>query len=863
MDEICAELGIQQQFTERYTPNQNGAAERANRNILDMARAMMSHVRAPLSWWPDACHTSAYLHNRLLTTGGDSYLCPHELATGERVCYKNLHVWGCRVFVFLPKAVRTHKLSARSVTGRFLGYNFDGSYRVMLNDETVIHTKEIIRWVEDDITIESGADGVGDLFEQVSVHVEPEVTAELVSPVSNGTPSEPGTQTESVADEDGGLFEQVSVHVEPEVTAELVSPMPTVTPSEPVAPCVSVTPSMPEVAVLHNHRQTRFAHERRGPLKNKNRRDRKKAAMLVRDHQIVKGMAALTPMYPSWKSEKALQLVRWGDVVPSFVATLGVPVAIPASVLEALTGPDSLQWMAAMDRELASLRSHETWRAVGKEELSSEVNLIGSRWVYDVKVNSCGEVIRYKARLVAQGFTQVEGVDYSETYAPVANKTSLRIMVSIAAMYDMDLHQMDVDTAFLNAKLPEDQRVFMKLPSMPGCSEREVVQILQCLYGLKQAPREWNLLVNEFILSLGYRRSVMDSCVYTKGTPGEDDYSFIVLYVDDLLMGTMNMRDMSKLKGSFNDRFSMKDLGELEYCLGLRFTRDRGAKTIKIDQSRYILSVLEHFGMMECYTVSTPGAPGTYLSTGEEEPMENDVPYREAIGCLTYISMCTRPDISYAVNQCARFMEAPKMSHWNGVLRIMRYLKGTCDEGILFGNMISHKDKFGEAGYNLLPKDVELEKCLLGFSDASHAGCPVTRRSATGYIFFLNGPISWGSKMQTTVAQSPCEAEYMSLSAAGSESRWISQLLNELGPGVCTKVVVCEDNTSAIALAKHDRITPRSKHIDIKYHVLQEWIREGKLEVMRVSTKLMCADVFTKNVGTNLLRNHRSIIMGC
>ena len=363
----------------------------------------------------------------------------------------------------------------------------------------------------------------------------------------------------------------------------------------------------------------------------------------------------------------------------------------------------------------------------------------------------------------------------------------------------------------------------------------------------------------------------MDPCLYMLDDKDTGVFSFILLYVDDLIIASNSVTHMLSIKRKLNAEYDMKDLGELDYCLGLSFARDRVARTIAIGQEHYIKATLEQFDMSKSWTVKTPGDSNINL-TKDQCPTSNEakaemitIPYREAIGCLLYIMCCTRPDIAFAVNTCARFMGNPGMEHWKAVGRIMRYLKGTMKKSITMGSMIDKSEVLGKSAYSLLNSDnckVDKKNVLLGFSDANFGGCPDTRRSTTGFIFFFNGPISWNSKLQPTVAQSPCEAEYMALYTAASESRWLSQLLDEISENLCKDVVIFEDNTSTIALANHDKITSRSKHIDIKYHGIQEWIQAGFLRLLHARTRVMCADGLTKNLGSNLAGDHNKTMCG-
>jgi hypothetical protein len=545
---------------------------------------------------------------------------------------------------------------------------------------------------------------------------------------------------------------------------------------------------------------------------------------------------------------------------------------IPTSLAAAKKSEHWSYWKEAIESELRSLEKHKTWISAPKvvSDGNARGNVVGSKWVFDLKLDKYGNILRYKARLVAQGFSQVEGVDYKETFAPVANRTTLRLVMSLAATMDLELQQMDVCTAFLNASLSESEQMFMKLPG-GELTEGEVVKLQKCLYGLKQAPREWNIVINKFLVSLGYKRCKMDPCLYVKTDKSSGLFSFILLYVDDLIIGSSSIDNMKNIKKQLSAEYDMKDLGDLDYCLGLAFTRDRVKRTITIGQEKYVKEVLEQFGLSNCWSVPTPGDSKVVLSKNQCPTSSDDIgfmstiPYREAVGSLLYIMCCTRPDIAFAVNSCARFMSNPGVVHWEAVLRIFKYLKGTMEKSITFGGMIGNREDLGTSGYTLLNEEncqVDYSKVLLGFSDANFGGCIDTRRSTTGYIFFFNGPISWCSKLQSTPAQSPCEAEYMSVYSAASESRFIAQLIAEIDETLCEDVVIFEDNTSAIALANHDKITARSKHIDIKYHGIQDWIRDGVLRLVHARTRVMCADALTKNLGKTLAGEHNRTMCG-
>uniref|UniRef100_H3H9D6 Reverse transcriptase Ty1/copia-type domain-containing protein n=1 Tax=Phytophthora ramorum TaxID=164328 RepID=H3H9D6_PHYRM len=391
-------------------------------------------------------------------------------------------------------------------------------------------------------------------------------------------------------------------------------------------------------------------------------------------------------------------------------------------------------------------------------------------WVFRVKENQAGEIERFKARLVAKGFSQKYGIDYDETFAPVAKFTSIRIVLSLAAKYGLKLHQMDVKTAFLNGVLDED--IYMAQPD--GYVDEDhpdhVCKLKRSLYGLKQSPRMWNQTIDDFMLKLGFKKCESDHCVYLK-RDGQD-MIFVALYVDDLVLASSNDELLESTKHALSKRFEMTDLGELEYFLGMEIKNDRDSGKVTVRQTKFLQSILTKFGMQDSKPVKTPQDPGLKLTKNMCESgcqHEDTMPYRSAVGALMYLMVATRPDLAAAVGVLSQFSADPCPTHWQA-------LSVCCDS---------------------------LGMC--GYSDADWAGDIESRRSTSGYAFMMNGGcISWRSKKQRTVALSSTEAEYMALSEATQEAVWLKVFLCELGEMASDEAVkIYEDNQGSIALAKN------------------------------------------------------------
>ena len=497
----------------------------------------------------------------------------------------------------------------------------------------------------------------------------------------------------------------------------------------------------------------------------------------------------------------------------------------PETVQEALNSPQNKLWQKAMKTEYDSLINNGVFRLV---ELPEGHNVVDNKWVFKIKRNSDGSVQRYKARLVARGFSQQPGVDFSETFSPVTRYTSVRMLLAIANQLDLEVHQMDVQTAFLNGKLQEE--IYMK---QPVCFEQKGKESLVCklekgLYGLKQAARCWYQLLNDYVHKVGYQQCSSDPCIYLKRVGKSVIY--LAIYVDDLLILSNDIQLLEQEKAAFSKKFVMHDLGEARFILGMKITRDRQSRKLWLTQENYLSNMVEKFGMKDCKSVATPQETGQRLEKNDGIPVKVKE-YQALIGSLTYAAIGTRPDIAAALSVVSQFASNPNETHWKGVKRILRYLKGTSDYGICF---------YGR-------QDAEIE--VLCYVDADWAGDVVTRKSQSGNVFQLcGGLISWSSKKQAVVALSTTEAEYVAAAFAAQELIWLRRLLHELGFEQQMATVLFEDNMGAIEVSRNPRFHGRMKHIDIRHHFLRDAVEAGTLQLKYCQTDFQLADIMTKGL---------------
>jgi hypothetical protein len=502
-----------------------------------------------------------------------------------------------------------------------------------------------------------------------------------------------------------------------------------------------------------------------------------------------------------------------------------ITISEPETLEEALNSEYAEFWKAAMDDEFKSLLENNTWIL---EEPPSGVKPIPVKWVFKVKKDATGHFERFKARLVVKGFKQQEGIDYNEVFAPVSKYVTVRTLMAKAAAEDLDLHQIDIKTAFLHGNLEET--IYMKQP--PGYEEggcNTACKLVKSLYGLKQAPRAWYNRLQEELELIGFVPSAADPSLFTLSTKTSNIY--LLVYVDDILIAGKDKAQVNYIKKELLTRFEGRDLGEVTSFLGINITRDRKTKTIKLDQSGMIESILKQFGLEEAKTKTTPLSAAIKLSKNEGEPLDKaKFPFGTLVGKLMFLTVATRPDLAYAVGTLARFISDPTLVHWQAAKGVLRYLAHTSTKGITY------------RGSNL---------ALIGYCDADYAGDPDTRKSTTGYVFVLNGgAISWSSKRQPTVAASTTEAEYMAAASSVKEGLWLRKLFNSLDLPITTVDINC-DNQSAIKLLKNPVFSVRSKHIDVVHHFARERIQSKEVTFHYIPTTDMAADMMTKILPAN------------
>jgi len=703
--EILAEKGTVLTVGIPYTPEQNGAAERENRSIVELARSMLSTCELPRSLWANACETAVYLLNHTGVSPEDNK-SPHELWTGQKMIeLDHLRVFGTECYAHIPKNFR-RKFDNKSVHGHMVGYvNDKDGYKIYLPSQ-----KKIIKSRDVDFKTERLC------TTSVAVEVEEETNENL----------------EEVQREENEHLEETQ---------------------------------------------------------NVRRSDRQRSM-------------------PTWMKSGEFLLANVAAVEES---------EDPSTYSEALSSSDSHMWLNAMQEEMDALHKNNTWDLV---DLPKGSKVINCRWVLRKKFNPDGTIERYRARLVAKGYAQKAGLDYDETFSPVARYDTVRSVLAVTAKEKLHLQQFDVKTAFLYGTLQEE--VFMTQPEGFNDKSGRVCRLYKSLYGLKQSPRCWNQCFVDFVKKQNLKASTADPCLFVRQKDGKK--LFVAIYVDDGLVAGTDEVEVEEFMDQLAHSFQITR-GSLGQFLGMSITQ-LSDSSIFVNQSAYAKKVLSRFQMDCANPVATP-SDKSYVSNDEQnDPIGKEIPYRQAVGSLMYLAIATRPDLAYAISVVSENLENPKTSDWCAVKRIFKYLKGTVDFGLLYKA-------------DCHPCELEV------YSDADYAGDVKTRRSRTGMVSkFSGGAISWMSQKQKSVVLSTTEAEYVAASESAKELIWLKRLLGDITTFETPSLLV--DNASAVKLAKNPEYHKRSKHVDVRYHFVREKFIEGELHIKHVPGTLQVADIMTK-----------------
>ena len=620
IEELCRAHGIVHQTTCPYTSQQNGVTERKHRHLLDMVRTLLLTMRVPKYLWCEAVLTATYLVNRLPSAalGGDIPL--QRLTPAVDIFSLPARVFGCTAFV-QDHTLGLSKLAPRAQKGVFVGYSrTQKGYRVYFPDRRQYVSSADVTFHEDVpyfTSTQSGEDlSSPSLLPSVSATTVTDLPMTVPTPLPEASPSSASLQSDPSS--------------EPEPPSSPLSTVPA-TLSPPPSPPPPVSDLDLPIALRKGTRQcTQY------PLA----------------HHV--SPARLSPFYQSF-------------------ALAVLTESIPKSYIEALQVP---AWKEAMDVEYAAFIQRDTWTLVPRP---IDANVVSCKWVYSLKYNPDGSIARYKARLVARGFSQAYGLDYHETFSLVARLSSIRVLFSIALDLSWPLHQLDVSNTFLYGDL--DEKVFMEQPPwyIAQGESSEVCLLKKAIYGLKQSPRTWFHKFSQLLFSYGFVCTVYDLTVMRKRTP--HGCVILAVYVDDIIITGSDNAEVTTTKAYLAQHFVTRDLSPPRYFLGLEIAYRQ--RQMSICQRKYALDLLEETGTPGCKPASSPMEQNVDWWDNATALLEDAGLYRRLVGKLIFLTV-TRPDISYAVSVLIQFMQAPRTINLEGVYRVLAYLKRAPGKGLLY-----------------------------------------------------------------------------------------------------------------------------------------------------------------------------------
>ncbi|CAM8888782.1 unnamed protein product [Rhodiola kirilowii] len=772
-----------------HTPQQNGVVERKHRHLLEVARALMLESGLPKVFWGDSVLTATHIINRLPShvLEGKS---PWEKLFHEEPYIENLRVFGCSCYVSTYAHLRD-KFDPRALECIFLGYPAgQKGYKVYCLSNEKFYTSRHVVFREDVFPYKRSLPKPSTAQYQGTRLLDPIFPSDLMFDDDDASLF----QDRLAADQNTSrLTENVLTEQSDEVTVDVPQ----------TTTCTSIQPDFePPVNVRKSSRH-------HAP------------PVWAKDYVC----NTITKMTSPHMIENFISYSKCSKQHQHFVMQMSA-IKEPSSYNQAHTDPN---WVEAMDKEIKALEANNTWILT---ELPAGKTLVDCKWVYKLKFKSDGTLERYKARLVARGFTQVEGLDYHDTFAPVAKMTTIRCLLAVAAVKHWPIYQLDVDNAFLHGTL--DEEVYMKLPI--GFYKKEkaagkVCKLVKSLYGLKQASRQWFAKFSEAITAYGFQRSLNDYSLFTMNKDGE--FLILLVYVDDVIITGTSSSMIGKVKQYIHDLFKIKDLGILKYFLGLEVARsDEG---IFLNQRKYALELLEDHNLLQCKPAKTPMPSKHQLSLSAEPLLVDPLPYRKLVGKLIYMTI-TRPDLAYPIHILSQYMQNPTEEHWRAATRLLRYVKGAPAQGILFSAQSSLD--------------------LRTFCDADRATCPITRKSITGHCVLLGSSIiSWKTKKQPVVSRSSTESEYRAMAVVCCELVWLARLLGDLGVEVPRPIPLYCDNKAAIHIAHNPVFHERTKHIEIDCHLVRSHILSSFISPLHVSTTEQPADIFTKSLQRDQLQH--------
>ncbi|KAK6586058.1 hypothetical protein PZA11_001115 [Diplocarpon coronariae] len=806
------QLGIVHDMVPPYHHELNGLPERWNRAVMDISRAMIDTDNL-LFLWAEAVQTANFLKN--ITPHSALGITPHEALFGTKPTIKHLHPFGTKVYVHIPSEARAagSKLLHRAEEGLFVGYGRNTkTSRVYVPSRHVILESRNVRFQP--FSVAHARPFFQLLAENDILPSEPALGLNNSRPIKARAPSGDTTTPKADTNRDTSLQP-------PPLSAPLEDPSRASRTASDQPSTIRSTPS-------------RIVTTRSGRVSKPSQKKRESET----------ASAATAPPLDD-------------DLAHTFcyISKTDIDDEIPRTYAKATSETNAPLWLPPIHREVQAHIDNGTWEV--EHNPPANAKLVGTRWVFDIKRDESGKVVKRKARLVAQGFSQRPGIDFDDTYSPVVRYDSLRFIILIALTRGWDMRQVDFDAAYLNSEL--SHVIYARAPLGVPTDGASVIRIKRALYGLKQSGREWYGMLSRWLKEQDFIQATFDPCVFTSSD------LILGVYVDDVLMAGTTLA-ISTMITRTSARFKFRDMGKPKLLLGLEIedSQPYGTRLIQLHQRTYIAAILRRYGMSECNGRLTPLDPNSFPPRSPaDEPieLERQKTFQSIVGSINFLAIVSRPDLSYTVSMLGSYNSNPSELHLKMAYQTLRYIQATRDLSICMVSTSIPRQQMTQPATAIQ---------LVMYSDASFGSDPDNSKSFSGYILKINGcTVSWSSKRQSCVAKSTCEAEYMAASHAASHLVWARQAISELTSSSLVSLAVgahlMVDNEPAIALTKDQRTSNRSKHINVHYHFVRERFADGEYSLSHVSSAENLADICTKSLArpTLVLLRDQIFDYGC
>jgi transposase InsO family protein len=831
--QFLQQKGIEHQLVPPAAHAQNGRVERAHLTIMDGVRTLLAQSKLEPRFWAEAAHYIAYSRNR--TPSGPKQELPDDLWYKRESRLDHLQPFASKLY--FRDHTLPNKLSNRYKSGFLMGY-MEGTHNYRVWDgQKIIITRDVVF-----------AKQVVAKFTTKSSFVAPEITTKSL-------------QNHKIATNTLGFEDTVDPISQDERAQDLLQNGSNNGNPPPPSRAITFLQNLVKDRKLKN--QNALLEERNrniattpdpidaipGPDERTQRQLHAQTGQSILHTMDQEGSGSESKKSlqnsesdaESSSSDDPLDIISDSeDEISAHLAYYhALSVNAPSSYQQARTSSEWGNWKSAISAELAKMDKYKVWEVIPRTD---NMRVVGARWVFTRKIDgTTGKPSAYKARWVAKGYSQIEGVDFTELFAGVARKDSIRLFLALVNYYNLECDQVDIVAAFLNGDLEET--IYMDPPEGSTIPQGSVIRLLKSLYGLKQSPRCFNKRFDSWLKDQGFRPTMADPCLYFR-KQGET-VILISIHVDDQLIASNNRPELDRFKKQLNSEFECSDSGPASYFLGFNIIRDRKNCTLSISQQHYFEALLEKFNMLDCNPTQSP-LPTTFKpvpATDTEFDEARSLPYAQLVGAILYASTVSRPDLSHAASVLSRYISKWSKNHFSAAKHLLRYIKGTTDYALTF----------------------KAVKQTVGYCDADWGGDLDTRRSTTGYLFkIFGGVVSWRSRRQPTVALSTTEAEYMASADAARQAIWLRQLLEDLQLGLGQDPFpIYNDNAGTVALSKNPVYHERSKHIGLRHHYLRERVEDGTISLLHIPSVNNIADLFTKPLPRdqfNKLRNLLGVI---